>query len=192
MWLYKGLLGSFVIFSIQNLLLKYTLRRHLHNQAINWLLPSWWWNGTMEYVQCHLFHLKVSFSSNSFLSLLDSFTKKSAQSQQLALKSSFPEFMTVLSVMTTSLSATKWRTKSRRISWCHSPWICPPILFLLLWVLSFIPMFYITFFVFPDFYFPDVLLSSYRMKIVKIGFKNLLLLLLLPSAILVISSGHHK
>lgn len=155
-WSHKGQVGSFAIFSIQNLLLKYRLRRHLHNQAINWLLPLWWWNDSWHYEVCPTSSLlpKVLILIQFFLIPSGEFYKKCHQSQQLALQSSFPESMIVLSVMTTSVSATKWRTKSRRISWYHSTWICPPILFLLSQVLCFTPMFYITFL------FPDVLLSS--------------------------------
>lgn len=97
--------------------------------------------------------------------------KSNHQSQQLALQSSFPECMVVLSVMTTSLSTMKWRAKSRKISW-----ICPPTLFLLLGLLCFTPMFYTTF-SFLIFIFLMYYCQVIHMKMQK----SLLLLLLLPS-----------
>lgn len=135
---------------------------------------------TMEYVQHNLFYLRLSFSSNSFLSLLNSY-KKSHQSQQLALQSSFPEFMTVLSVMTTSMSEQSEELSPGEFlgttlpGFAHQFYSCYYECFALHLCFT-SPSFYFLIFIYMMYYCQVI-----HMKMVKIGFKNLLLLLLLPS-----------
>lgn len=124
---------------------------------VEWQLTLWNTSNIFSFTSSSLSHPILSYLFWTVLSK----KRKSHQSQELALQSSFPKRVIVLSVMTTSLPTKKWRTDSRRISWYHSTWICLPVLFLLPRVLCFMPMFYITFFLFPDIYFPDILLSSY-------------------------------